>query len=752
LIVDPMKARREARWALMLLACGIVLTFAEGFAGRAPIVRDFVGFTYPSRAEARALFAGGELASWNPLAELGLSRMAAPVHGALYPGHVFLLAGQLETGVLLTWLVHVAWAGLGGYFLARVLGARPFAAVMSGAVWAIGGYAVSMWWNGEKVLTSAWLPWFALGIERATAARALLSPWGALAAIAASMVCYAGDPFLLLHGGALALTVVWARPPAEGWRTRLAELARGAMAMVLGVGLAAPALLCAAYLRGDTARNEPLALGMAEAWSLHPARLAELSLPGWFGNPFDVAHYPGAAFADDPARQALPWAVSVYAGAAFVAFAPCLRSRRVLAAMGGGAALFLLLACGRHTPLNAFFCQIVPGLSLFRYPEKHLVVVVGLFGLLASLGAEEAFSGRAKAWRLLPGPFLVSVVALAFGPSALRTNGVQGAAHVGLAALLLAGCVHLTRTRSAWAFVAAFVAVVDLAVAGRPFLRWAERPLFVSPFADLLTARLGGPPPRIYRPRSGDFEDPATMPGSAGQIFGFATLPGHDPASSLRLGTVLKRLADNPRRLAELLALDGLLLPSDVAVAATPAASLRGTSLYLLARPARVWMVASAKPLPTAEALGAIAADAFDPYGQAIVAPESAPAVVHLMAAAQGSAGACAITDYERGHVDVVCDARHDGLLVLSELYAEGWSVAVDAQESPLLPVNLVLRGVVVGRGLHRITMRYEAPGLVEGALLAAASGLLLLLGLLLVRSRPAPIHTMDPPGRASPT
>jgi len=734
--VDPIQSRREARWALMLLACGIVLAFAEGFAGRAPIVRDFVGFTYPSRAAMRALFSGGELATWNPLAELGLSRLAAPVHGALYPGHIFLLAGDLEMGVLLTWLVHSAWAGLGGYVLARALGARPFAAVISGAVWSLGGYAVSMWWNGEKVLTGAWLPWFAFGIERATAARVLLSPWGALAALAASMVCYAGDPFLLLHAGALALAVVLARPPAQGWRTRLAELARGALATVLGLGIAAPVFLCALYLRGDTARNEPLALGMAEAWSLHPARLAELALPGWFGDPFDVEHYPGAIFADDPSRQALPWAVSVYAGAAFLAFAPCLRSRRVLAAMGGVAALFLLLACGRHTPANAFFCQVVPGLSLFRYPEKHLVVVVGLLGLMASLGAEEALSGRARAWRLLPAPFLVSLVAVALGPTALRTTALMAAAHLAVAALLLAGCVHLARTRSAWAFVTAVVTVLDLAVAARPFLRWAERPLFVSPFAELLTARLGGPPPRIHRPRSADFEDPATMPGSAGQVFGIATLPGHDPASSLRLGTVLNRLAHNPERLAALLALDGLMLPSDVAVGTPPAAALRGTSLYLLARPPRVWMVTSVKLLPTTDALGAMASETFDPYGEAIVAPERAYALRDLPSGAPGSAGTCAIAEYDRGHVDLVCDARQEGLVVLSELYAEGWSASVDGQESPLLPADLLLRGVVVGRGLHRVTMRYETPGLTEGAILASASALLLLLGLLLTRAR----------------
>jgi len=88
-------------------------------------MRDFSGFTFPSRAAFRALFEGGDLSSWNPLAELGLSRLAAPVHGALYPGHVVLLAGDLASGVVLTWTLHAAWAAVGGYFLARVTGVRP---------------------------------------------------------------------------------------------------------------------------------------------------------------------------------------------------------------------------------------------------------------------------------------------------------------------------------------------------------------------------------------------------------------------------------------------------------------------------------------------------------------------------------------------------------------------------------------------------------------------------------------------------
>jgi hypothetical protein len=416
------------------------------------------------------------------------------------------------------------------------------------------------------------------------------------------------------------------------------------------------------------------------------------------------------------------------------------RNRRLLASVGAVSAFFLLLAFGRHTPMNALFCQIAPAFSLFRYPEKHLVVVVGLFGLLASIGAQAALVDRAPAWRLLLPPALVAGVTVALSPPAFRTNAVFGAAHVLVASLLLVGCVHVARTRTAWAFVAAFVAVLDLAVAARPFLRWAERPLFVSPLTDFFAARRDGPPPRIYRPRSADFEDPATMPGSAGQIFGLATLPGHDPASSVRVGAVLKRLADDPARLAALLALDGLMLPSDVVVAETPTASLRGTSLYLLPRPPRVWMVGSVKLLPTADALGALASDAFDPYTEAIVPPESESAVRGIAAETRGSAGTCAISDYDRGHVDIVCDARQKGLVVLSELYAEGWSAAVDGREAPLLSVDLLLRGVVVDRGLHRIALRYETPGLTDGAMVAGASALLLLLGILLARLR-APIE-----------
>src|SRR3982751_2887093 len=113
--------RRDELVGLSLLALGVVIAFAEAFAGRAPTMRDFVGFTFPSRAIWRDVLRSGDLSTWNPLAELGLPRLAAPVHGALYPGHLPLLFGSLETGVVATWIAHVLWAGAGGYVLGRAM-------------------------------------------------------------------------------------------------------------------------------------------------------------------------------------------------------------------------------------------------------------------------------------------------------------------------------------------------------------------------------------------------------------------------------------------------------------------------------------------------------------------------------------------------------------------------------------------------------------------------------------------------------
>ena len=87
--------REDVASLLALVAIGLVV-FAPAFAGAAPLVRDFPGFTLPSRAFWQAAWSSGHVPQWNPFVGLGLPVLAAPVHGALYPGHVPLLLGPVE--------------------------------------------------------------------------------------------------------------------------------------------------------------------------------------------------------------------------------------------------------------------------------------------------------------------------------------------------------------------------------------------------------------------------------------------------------------------------------------------------------------------------------------------------------------------------------------------------------------------------------------------------------------------------------
>ena len=163
------------------------------------------------RARSGSSVLAGELPVWNPLVAIGIPTLAVPVHGTLYPGHLLLLVGSLATGVALTWAVHTWIAAAGGYALARLAGCIEEAALVAGVVFGMGGYAISMSWNGEKTLPYAWIPWMAWTVARAVGSpgpRRLVA-----AALPPALICLAGDPFLLFDALLLAVPLRWRPSP-----------------------------------------------------------------------------------------------------------------------------------------------------------------------------------------------------------------------------------------------------------------------------------------------------------------------------------------------------------------------------------------------------------------------------------------------------------------------------------------------------------------------------------------------------------
>jgi hypothetical protein len=117
----------------------------------------------------------------------------------------------------------------------------------------------------------------------------------------------------------------------------------------------------------------------------------------------------------------------------------------------------------------------------------------------------------------------------------------------------------------------------------------------------------------------------------------------------------------------------------------------------------------------------------------------------------EGAVESATITVYKPERIVLDVTAAADGLLVMSETYAKGWTATVDGERAEIYPTDLALRGIPIPAGSHRIELAYEAPWLWEGMALSAVAHLALVVaigGLIWGRRRDArlPIARNRPP------
>ncbi len=92
--------------------------------------------------------------------------------------------------------------------------------------------------------------------------------------------------------------------------------------------------------------------------------------------------------------------------------------------------------------------------------------------------------------------------------------------------------------------------------------------------------------------------------------------------------------------------------------------------------------------------------------------------------------GPAAILEYTPNRVVVEADLEQPGYLVLSDIFAAGWSAKVDGTRAQVLPANVAFRAVPLPAGAHRVEFVYNPPGFILGAGLSLI-GLLILLALM---------------------
>jgi hypothetical protein len=139
--------------------------------------------------------------------------------------------------------------------------------------------------------------------------------------------------------------------------------------------------------------------------------------------------------------------------------------------------------------------------------------------------------------------------------------------------------------------------------------------------------------------------------------------------------------------------------------------------------PDHAWIVHDVRAVERGEALPLLASGDVDPKRTALV-EGSPPAVA---APADPAAESARVTRYEPDEIAIATTAGAPGLLVVSEIYADGWRAYVDGRRVEILPTDYILRGVPIPAGAHTVELRYEPLSLRVGLPISAVTTLAML-------------------------
>jgi hypothetical protein len=718
LACDAVGLRRHRAWLAVGLGhvVSTLTLFGGVLAGRLVFFRDLSTYYAPQYAFAAAALRQGTWPLWNPLANGGEPFLL------VYPVDLVLLlvgGGRAPLGVGV--VLHLLLALGGASLLGRRLGMGPAGSWVAGTVYGIGGLVLSTVNLVPLFQAAAWAPlvvWALLNAMEAPGRRHL----AALAALLATQVSTLGVEIAVqtvLVGVVLGSTRgLWRDPP---------RLARLALAGLLALLLAAPAVLGVQWLVAGTSRDLGFTLEEALDYSLHPVVLGEALLPGLLGDPHSFSNQ--GFWGQSYFPTGYPYFVTLYLGLSVLLLAAHARSHRRLWVLAG---VGLALALGRFGPLGLLDEGIMVPV---RGPQKLALLAHLSLALLAGFGLERCVRGGRASLRgglllVLPGAFLAGTgLAAALAPAVLcdllgaamppllEPPGLRVVTEVWPTAWLTSGALAVGAGLALGrggrsAFLAGALVALDLLV-----VNVSTNPLAPGAFYDL-------------RADVAALVEPAAEKGRYRWFsYGVAHTPGlaFEPEVARAESDVWLYYLDRQSLLPRAPALDGLEGAYDVDRTgwSPPGATFASEGLqperFLehrgRLRRANVRWVLSFRPLPGAAvvARGSVKLPEIqaplglyelrDPLPRAFWTP-----------APEGSAAVSAAAD-PAGEVGYECLGPHrvrvtasspPGIVVLLDGYHPDWTAEDRSGPVPILRVGERWRGVVTSGGQQVFTFRYR--------------------------------------------
>ncbi len=732
--------------ALVLIAAPLVL-FAPIILGRVwywgvPLLQF-----YPWQRMAAEYYHAGQLPLWNPLVGSGAPLAANLQTGAFYPLNFLYLLLPTEYAMGYTAVLHVILAGLFMYAYLRTMKLSPLAALIGALAFELNGFLIAR--AGFLSITAA-VPWLAAWLWRAEKLQAAVSTQRSAIsntfwlALVIGLGVLAGHAQTAVYGLVfVSLYFVW-RIFSHRLSLRLSisrSLMLFAIAVLLGLGLAAIQLLPAAELTRESQRAGGLDYTQIMTHSFWPLRLLTLLSPDFFGNPAQNNYWGYDNYWENAAYIGLiPLLLALYA------IWDRIRNRKVkdtapIGFLATTVVVTLILAFGWFTPIYPFLYNTVPGFDLFQGPARWLAVTLVALCALAGFGMQHLIDrgiSRKATTRLILIGLALSLAGLAasfalkgraetFGPATLRLGAL----------LLLTGVLFRAKIQSLKTqIILVLVVALDLITA-----HFALNPTL---------------PPEIYHAANPTAEA-IVADGSSGRVFTFA-----QDEEAIKFNKYLAHTTPDgktqfdgfgPNDLDYWLGERAALLPNAALIDWLPSANnfdslLVGRyqavldhleelpleqALPLLGRMHVGYIVSSrALNLPLVTHTPDVAI-----YRNDHVLPRAwiAPAGSDLNAIAEIMPGSLVKSLTDSGNaVTIHAASDRDGWLILSDTFYPGWRATIAGAPIEIQIANGAFRAVKFPAGDHTIEFRYEPVSVRLGLIISLTSLMIIVAGLIGLR------------------
>ena len=706
-----------------------LLTFGVIYVTDDVFTSDIFNGELPGRVLVGQLIRHGQAPIWtNQLCSgLPLAGSAADPIGLL----AFTLlppAAALDLFVIVLLLV----AAHGAYGLARRFGADRPGAVLAGLAFAGSGYIACQLKHLAIVSTIVWLPVGLALIDRAIGAttpttlarRALFMAAFGLVFAEQVLSGFPQSAYIcaLVYGSFALFRAVADRQRLGSLRVWFALVAGLGVATALGAAAGAVVILPLSELGSVSDRAQALGWEWSTRLAYWPRNALTFLVPYINGDISDNT-YTGPTY--------LFWEDYGYVGiATFVlAMYGAVRERRrpVIAFTIGMTLVAYLLVLGPATPVFRVAYLLVPGMKVFRFPTRFLIVVELGLALLASVGLTRLGAELERLLKTSPRLPRLIILAICLGTALdlFLHQPRQNPMVSGRDWLAAPPAVGLVRAGSPQprTFTPRYAALHTQAFARAH--GWAD----VGPYFELRN---------LLEPNTGggywSIPSAACYAGIAARwhvdVWG-----DHNRQGLMSLLTDLdfkSRALRVRRQFGKVLGTYGVshvLSPFPQQEAAFALVSHdRNVYVYRVDGAARVRFVRAARLVKTdQEAVTRLTDPAFDPDREIMLheAPDSVQPVVADAAeasahtAAGGStpltAGRAVVTHEDSGQVLIEAETPEDGFLLLADTFYPGWTAHVDGQSTPIYRANVSVRGIRLPKGRHEVRFAYGAPGFWRG-------------------------------------